>query len=122
MYGDRTGIDDITVTCGDYRLTVVSEMSAGSETPHMDSYFLNLLECFSSNDRNEKQDSFVIKREKPKERRTLFRRELDISVFPPSVVPGVYLQRIIPTHSSVSVSYRNTHKIYQQFYDATYLE
>ena len=27
MYGDRTGIDDITVTCGDYRLTVVSEMS-----------------------------------------------------------------------------------------------
>ena len=28
MYGDRTGIYNITVTCGDYKVTVVLEMSA----------------------------------------------------------------------------------------------
>ena len=57
FYGSRfillTGISvHLLFTC-----TTSLSSIAGSETPHMDSYFLNLLECFSSNDRNEKQDS-----------------------------------------------------------------
>ena len=33
MYRDGTGIDNITVTCGDYRVTVVLEMSAKAKNP-----------------------------------------------------------------------------------------
>ena len=47
MYGDRTGIDNTTVTCGDYRLTVVLEMSVTSPFSFILSSLVSLSSFFS---------------------------------------------------------------------------
>ena len=47
MYRDGTGIDNITVTCGDYRVTVVLEMSVTSPFSFILSSLVSLSSFFS---------------------------------------------------------------------------